>query len=74
MDKHGNQNLGNTEPEQKSIKITSFNTRGLKTKVKRQRVLNYLKSKHPGILFLQETHTTVGDELIWKSEWKGDMD
>jgi exonuclease III len=73
MYKHDNKSLGNTEPELKSIKITSFNTRGLKGKVKRQRVLNYLKTKHPGILLLQETHTTTGDEKLWKNEWKGDI-
>jgi exonuclease III len=59
--------------ELKSIKITSFNVRGLKNKVKRHRVLNYLKSKHPGIIFLQETYSTIGDELIWKNDWKGEI-
>jgi hypothetical protein len=68
MDKHSSKNLGNTQPELKSIKITSFNTRGLKGKIKRHRVLNYLKTKHPGIVFLQERHTTPGDEIIWKNE------
>jgi exonuclease III len=36
-------------------------------------VLNYLKTKHPGIVFLQETHTTSGDQIIWKNDWKGDI-
>ena len=57
----------------KSMSITSFNVRGLKNNTKRQRVLQYLKDKHPGILFLQETYTTQGDELIWKKQWKGDI-
>jgi hypothetical protein len=73
MYKHGNKNLGKNETELKSIKITSFNARGLKNKVKRQRVLNFLKSRHPGILFLQETYSTSGDEIIWKTEWKGEI-
>ena len=73
MDKQGSNNLGNKEPELKSIKVTSFNVTGLKYKVKRHRVLNYLKYRHPGILFLQETYTTFGDELIWKTKWKGDI-
>jgi exonuclease III len=67
-------NRGKTNKKQlKSIRITSFNVRGLKNNIKRQRVLSYLKDKHPGILFLQETYTNEGDDLIWKKQWKGEI-
>jgi exonuclease III len=36
-------------------------------------VLHYIKNKYPGILFLQETYTTQGDEKIWKNQWDGDI-
>ena len=71
MDKHGSNNLGKKEPELKSIKVTSFNVRGLINKVNGHRV--DLKTRHPGIIFLQETYSTLGDEIIWKTEWKGDI-
>ena len=43
---------GSIEQKQKSIKITSFNVRGMGNINKRQRVLQFLKLNHPGILYL----------------------
>jgi endonuclease/exonuclease/phosphatase (EEP) superfamily protein YafD len=63
----------NNNPTCRSIKITSFNVRGLRNKVKRQRVFNLLKTKHNGIIYLQETHTQPGDETVWKKEWHGEV-
>ena len=57
----------------KSLRITSFNVRGLKNSTKRERVLHYMKNNHPGIIFLQETYTTEGDEIVWKNQWSGDI-
>jgi exonuclease III len=71
MDK--NLNKGSVNDNLKSIRITSFNVRGLKNKIKRDRVLHYMKNKYPGILFLQETYTTEGDESSWKKQWDGDI-
>ena len=65
--------MGTDKNEQKSIRITSFNVRGLKNNIKRHRVLNFLSSKFPGILFLQETYTTEGDKQIWEKTYKGEI-
>ena len=63
----------NNTPTNKSIRITSFNVRGLRNKVKRQRVFNLLKTKYKGIIYLQETHTQLGDETVWENEWHGEV-
>jgi hypothetical protein len=42
-----------------SIKISSFNVRGLRNVTKRDRVLRHMKDNYPGILFLQETRPKV---------------
>jgi hypothetical protein len=39
--------------------------------IQRQRVLNFVRNKHPGFLFLHETYTTHSDEQTWKAVWKG---
>jgi exonuclease III len=64
---------GSVNQTLKSIRITSFNARGLKNAIKRDRVLHLLRNKYPGILFLQETYTTQNDECIWKKQWDGDI-
>jgi hypothetical protein len=71
MDKktdHEDRCNNNNNPSNKSIKITSLNVRGLRNTMKRHRVFNWLKTKYQGIIFLQETHTQPGDEMIWEKE------
>ena len=53
------------------LSISSFNCRGLRDKLKRNSVFNWLKSKYLGLFFLQETHSIGTDESIWTKEWNG---
>ena len=53
------------------ITINSFNTRGLRSSEKRQKVFKWLNTSHVGITFLQETHSTLIDEQKWTREWGG---
>ncbi len=60
--------MGKGDIENCNFKLVSQNVRGLKTdKVKRETVFNYLKSKGD-IVFLQETHSTLESENLWKNE------
>ena len=56
-----------------TLKITSFNVRGLGDKLKRNSIFEFLKKKHKGVVFLQETHTNKNSERLWKSEWQGQI-
>ena len=58
---------------QELLKICSFNARGLRDKVKRNAVFSYFQKHHKGILFLQECHSCINTEKIWKREWKGNI-
>ena len=55
------------------IVINSFNTRGLRSLEKRQKVFKWLNTSHLGITFLQETHSTLIDEQKWTREWGGEI-
>ena len=50
----------------KEILINSFNSRGLRDKIKRQQIFHWLKTSYFGITFLQETHSIETDENTWK--------
>jgi exonuclease III len=55
------------------LSILSLNTNGLGEVKKRQSMLGWLKNFHNAknkIIFLQETHTNVRAEAVWKAEWK----
>lgn len=52
-----------------SIKLCTFNTKGLNDKKKRIDVFDWLKKKKIDICFLQETHSTTQVEQIWQQEW-----
>ena len=54
-------------------KIISLNVRGLKNQRKRRSIFSYLKHQKCHCYFLQETYSEPKDELIWKSEWGGEM-
>ena len=47
--------------------------RGLKSQRKRRSIFYYLKDQKCHCYFLQETYSEPKDELIWKSEWGGEM-
>ena len=52
-----------------SLKICSFNTRGLNEMKKRRDVFNYLHKRKYDICLLQETHCTKEQENKWQNEW-----
>ena len=54
-------------------KIICLNVRGLKNQRKRRSIFSYLKDQKCHCYFLQETYSEPKDELIWKSEWGGEM-
>ena len=55
-----------------SIKIISINVRGLGDVTKRRAIFNFYR-KRGDIVCLQETHSTDSVEVIWTSEWQGDI-
>ena len=56
-----------------NLNIYLFNVRGLAEKSKRNTIFQHLKKTHKGILFLQETHSTVSVERKWKGEFGGEI-
>ena len=50
-------------------KLISLNTRGISNFRKRQTIFTWLRKQKPDIVFLQETHSTRGNEVLWKREW-----
>ena len=56
-----------------ACKFLSLNVRGLKNKKKRSSIFSYLKDQNCHFYFLQETYSEPKDEIVWKSEWGGEM-
>ena len=54
-----------------TLKLNSFNARGLGDGRKRRCVFQWLRQFHKGIIFLQETHGTEALEKKWEKEWGG---
>ena len=55
------------------LELSSLNVRGLNNQKKRKTIFQWLKSSHPGIVLLQETHSLEEDEKAWVSEWDNDI-
>ena len=51
--------------------IISLNTRGLRDSGKRRKLFHYLHTKKFQVMLLQETHTSVSQEAIWKTQLGG---
>ena len=49
-----------------SLKLCTFNCRGLQDYVKRRKTFHYLRSD---IIYLKETHAHPDDEKLWKNQW-----
>ena len=49
------------------MEIISLNTRGIADNVKRQQIFYWLH--RPNIILLQETHSSCGRELVWRTQW-----
>ena len=55
-------------------KILSYNVKGLQNREKRIKIFNFCKEKGKnGIVMLQETHSSVKDEVKWKNDWGADV-
>ena len=51
------------------VKLYSLNVRGLRDKVKRRCMFDWLRNTQYDIFILQETHSTTEVEKYWSSEW-----
>ena len=47
----------------------TYNVNGLNDSKKWRDVFNYLHSKKYDVIYLQETHSTKKDEILWSTEW-----
>ena len=56
-----------------TLRINSFNVRGLRQSIKRQAIFQWLTLNFSGIHFLQETHSCHTIENIWATEWDGEI-
>ena len=50
-------------------KFVSLNTRGISNYRKRRTIFTWLRKQKPDVVFLQETHSTQGNEVFWQREW-----
>ena len=53
------------------FKYASYNVNGLRQNHKRKSIFYLLKQKQYDLIFLQETHSCMTDEKLWKCEWGG---
>ena len=53
--------------------MLSLNVRGLRNQRKRRSIFSYMKDQNCTVYLLQETYSQPQDELIWKSEWRGEI-
>ena len=58
-----------------TLKFISNNVNGIRSTKKRLKLIEYFKSNlnSEGFLFLQETHSTLKDEVNWTQEFKGQL-
>lgn len=52
-----------------NVRMLSLNVNGLGQTNKRREIFRYVKSKSPQIVLLQETYSSVENELVWSNEW-----
>lgn len=55
------------------IKLSTLNINGAREDVKRASLYSLFKAKKLNVIFLQETHSTVDNEIAWKKEWDGEI-
>ena len=54
------------------FKLFSQNVRGMRDKKKREKLYHRFRDKGD-IIFVQESHCTSADEIMWENEWNGDV-
>ena len=58
------------------VNLLSLNVRGLRDDKKRRELFRWLKKYHNGkktIILLQETHSSINDQIKWQREWGADI-
>ena len=55
------------------IQICSLNVRGLADDTKRTEVFYWLRAQDSDVILLQETHSTLLKEKIWRAQWGGEV-
>ena len=50
-------------------KFLSLSARGIGNYRKRRTIFTWLRKQKPDVVFLQETHSTQGNEVCWRKEW-----
>ena len=57
------------------ITFISINVKGIQNSVKRIKLFEYLKIyvTENGFIFLQETHSCINDEIMWRDEFNGEL-
>ena len=53
--------------------IVSLDVRGLRDANQRRSIFLYLKDLKAEFYFLQETYSSVNDEMVWRNEWGGEI-
>ena len=54
-----------------TLKVCSFNVRGLRDKKKRRKLFTYFHRNEYDFILLQETHSLPSDINYWSNEWGG---
>lgn len=54
-------------------KIVTYNVNGIGESKKRRLIFNHLHHINADIIMLQETHSSIKTEKMWKAEWGGHM-
>ncbi len=55
-----------------TLRVGSLNINGLREEKKRNLLLEFIRIKYLSIVFLQETHSTVSNEVDWGLWWEGE--
>ena len=55
------------------FKLVSLNVKGMSNFQKRRTMFTWCRKRKAGIIFLQETHSTVITETQWKNEWGAEI-
>ena len=55
------------------LTLFSVNVRGIRDKIKRKAIFEWLKEKEGKVILLQETYSTPDIEDVWKQDWPGQM-
>lgn len=68
-----NGHYNDTNTKDLNINVCSLNTRGLRTRTKRQSVFKWLKDKKFDLILLQETYCTKNIERQFNRDWNGSI-